>query len=152
MTADAPARRPPDPVNAAPTQAEQERQQARRLGAWSIAWTLLTLVIWGWFAFLTLADYGPESGDRPMCRGLLVGPLSEDILCRDPLRQWPALLGILALAVMVTASAAATTVYAKVLSRLARRDWPGVPGAGLTADGRCSHPRDRPTERLSRPR
>ncbi|MER7467019.1 hypothetical protein [Streptomyces sp. NPDC097981] len=44
----------------------------------------------------------------------------------DALRQWPALLGILALAVIVTVSAEATIVYAKVLSRLAHRDGPGV--------------------------
>ncbi|WP_432074083.1 hypothetical protein [Streptomyces wuyuanensis] len=126
MTGDAPARQTPDPAHAAPAHAEQERRQARRVGAWSVAWTLLTLVVWGWFAFLMLADYGPESGGRPMCRGPLVGPSSEDVLCRDPLREWPALLGILALAVMVSVSAAATTVYAKVLSHLARRDGPGL--------------------------
>ncbi|WP_189279177.1 hypothetical protein [Streptomyces atratus] len=48
---------------------------------------LLALVIWGWFAFLLLADYGPEFGDGALCRGPLVGPPSEVSLCRDPLRQ-----------------------------------------------------------------
>lgn len=85
-------------------------------------WMILALMIWAWFAFLVLADYGPEYGDRPMCRGPLVGPPSEDVVCRDSLRDWPALLGILALAAIATAVAAATMVYAKVLSRLARRD------------------------------
>lgn len=41
------------------------------------------------------------------------------------MREWPALLGILALAVLATVIAAATMVYAKVLSRLDRRDAPG---------------------------
>ncbi|MFD6968734.1 hypothetical protein [Streptomyces sp. NPDC059979] len=87
---------------------------------------LLSLVIWGWFAFLMLADYGPEFGDRAICRGPVVDLSSEDFECRDALRQWPALLGILALALMATVCAAATMVYAKVLSRLAHRDRPGV--------------------------
>ncbi|MFE4254908.1 hypothetical protein ACFRU3_36585 [Streptomyces sp. NPDC056910] len=91
-----------------------------------IAWMLLALVVWGWIAFLMLADYGPEFGTRAMCRGPLAGPSSEAVLCRSELRQWPALLGILALAVIATIIAAATTVYAKVLSRLARRNGPGV--------------------------
>ncbi|MFD7915162.1 hypothetical protein ACFV30_31315 [Streptomyces sp. NPDC059752] len=126
MTADVPAQQTPDPAHAAPAHAEKERQQANRVEAWSIAWMLLALAIWGWFAFLMLADYGPEFGDRALCRGPLVDPSSKDSLCRDALRQWPALLGILALAVIVTVSAAATIVYAKVLSRLAHRDGPGV--------------------------
>ncbi|AXE78192.1 hypothetical protein P6B95_18495 [Streptomyces atratus] len=84
---------------------------------------LLALVIWGWFAFLLLADYGPEFGDGALCRGPLVGPPSEVSLCRDPLRQWPALLGVLALAVIVTIFA---IVYAEILSRLAHRDGLGV--------------------------
>ncbi|MFI5671216.1 hypothetical protein [Streptomyces sp. NPDC051704] len=126
MIADMPAQQTADAANAAPAHAEQERQRARRVEAWSIAWMLLALAIWGWFAFLMLADYGPEFGDRALCRGPLVGPSSEDSLCHDQLRQWPALLGILALAVIVTVSAAATIVYAKVLSRLAHRDGSGV--------------------------
>ncbi|MCM9083079.1 hypothetical protein OG818_15405 [Streptomyces virginiae] len=126
MTADMPAQQTADAANVVPAHAEQEHQRARRVEAWSIVWVLLALAIWGWFAFLMLADYGPEFGGRALCRGPLVGPSSDDSLCRDPLRQWPALLGILALAVIVTVSAAATIVYAKVLSRLARRDGPSV--------------------------
>ncbi|MGW7436790.1 hypothetical protein [Streptomyces sp. NPDC054849] len=126
MAVDVPAQKAPEAGDAAPAHAEQEHRQARRIEVWSIVWMLLALVIWGWFAFLMLADYGPEFGDKAMCRGPLVGPSSEDSLCRDALRQWPALLGILALAVIVTVSAAATLVYAKVLSRLAHRDRPGV--------------------------
>ncbi|MFD7812917.1 hypothetical protein ACFV6E_08235 [Streptomyces sp. NPDC059785] len=122
MTADAPAPHTPDPAATAPTHAEQERRRRRRTDIWSFVWTLLTLVIWGWFAFLMLADYGPESANGHKCPGPLTGPASEDVLCRDDLRQWPALLGILALAVLTTVAAAATTVYAKVLAHLARRE------------------------------
>ncbi len=123
MTADETTPPAPAPACAAPGQAQRD---ARRIDAWSIAWMFLALVIWGWFAFLMLADYGPESGSGAMCRGPLVGPPSESVLCRSELRQWPALLGILALAVMATVVAAATTVYARLLSRLARRDGPGA--------------------------
>ncbi|MEU9946509.1 hypothetical protein [Streptomyces lavendulae] len=123
MVADVPAKQTPD---AAPVHAEQEHRQARRIEGWSIVWMLLAMVLWGWFVFLMLADYGPEFGERAMCRGPLVDPSPKDSLCRDALRQWPALLGILALAVIVTVSAAATIVYAKVLSRLAHRDGPGA--------------------------
>jgi hypothetical protein len=121
MTADAPAQQTPDPADAAPAHAERERRQAGRIEGWSIAWMLLALVIWALFAFLMLADYGPEYGDKALCRGPLTGPSSQDSRCRDQLHQWPALLGILAVAVMVTVTAAATMVYAKVLSRLAHR-------------------------------
>ncbi|WP_328775681.1 hypothetical protein OHU17_08915 [Streptomyces goshikiensis] len=87
---------------------------------------LLAMLMWGCFAFLMLSDYGPQSGDRALCRGPLVRPVSESSLCRDELRQWPALLGVLALAAVVTVVAAATTVYAKVLSRLAHHEPPGA--------------------------
>ncbi|NEB40040.1 hypothetical protein [Streptomyces sp. SID14515] len=120
---------PPTPAATEPaTDAapEQGRRDARRMDSWSIAWMFLALVVWGWFAFLMLADYGPDFGSGAKCRGPLVGPLSEDNLCRSELRQWPALLGILALAVITTVIAAATMVYAKLLSRLARRDGPGA--------------------------
>ncbi|MFE6833381.1 hypothetical protein ACFVFI_00850 [Streptomyces sp. NPDC057705] len=127
MTAEVPARQTPDASGTAPAQAGQEHRRARRIEAWSIAWMLLALAVWGWFAFLMLADYGPEFGDRALCRAPLVDPSSsEDTRCSDPLRQWPALLGILALAAVVTVSAAATIVYAKVLARLAHRDGPGA--------------------------
>lgn len=145
MTADVPAdvaaQRAPDPAQApkAPqasqasaARAEREHRRARRMEAWSIAWMLLALAIWGWFAFLMLADYGPEFGGKAACRGPLVGPLSEDRQCRDALRQWPALLGVLALATVATVSAAATIVYAKVLSRLADRDPAAATGGPRT--------------------
>jgi hypothetical protein len=123
VTADETAPPAPAPVSAAP---EQARRDARRFDAWSIGWLFLALVVWAWFAFLMLADYGPEYGSGAMCRAPLHGPPSEDVLCRSELRQWPALLGILALAVLATVIAAATMVYAKVLSRLARHDGTGA--------------------------
>ncbi|WP_103533130.1 hypothetical protein [Streptomyces sp. SM11] len=121
MTADETTPPAPAPADAV---SEQTRRDARRFDAWSIAWLFLALAIWAWFAFLMLADYGPESGSGAMCRSPLAGPPSDAVLCRSELRQWPALLGILALAVMATVIAAATMVYAKLLSRLARRDGP----------------------------
>ncbi|AXE22156.1 hypothetical protein C0216_00710 [Streptomyces globosus] len=127
MTADSPTQHTPDPVAATPAPRTEEERQAGRVEAWSIGWMILALVVWGWFAFLLLADYGPDYGDRPLCPGPLVGPVSEDTRCEDDaMRQWPALMGVLALAVITTVTAAATTVYAKVLFRLARRGGPGV--------------------------
>lgn len=102
---------------------------------WSIVWMLLAMVIWGWFAFLMFADYGPDvpsyQGSRSLCQGPLVEPSPQDRVCRsDELRQWPALLSILALAVVATVTAAATMVYAKVLSRLAHGEASGVRSQG----------------------
>ncbi|MFG2335556.1 hypothetical protein [Streptomyces yangpuensis] len=125
MTADAQGPDTPDTATAVLARSEEQRQ-AGRVEGWSIAWMLLAMAVWGWFLFLMLADYGPEYGGRPECRGPLVGPLSEDRSCRDALREWPALLGILALAVIATVVAAATTVYAKVLTRLSGRERPGA--------------------------
>ncbi|MEU3053820.1 hypothetical protein [Streptomyces griseus] len=120
---------PPTPAATDPAP-DQGRRDARRMDSWSIAWMFLALVVWGWFAFLMLADYGPESYGRARCRGPLIGPLSESPLCQSALRQWPALLGILALAVLATVIAAATMVYAKVLSRLDCRAGPGATPQG----------------------
>ncbi|MFG3350277.1 hypothetical protein ACGF1Z_35130 [Streptomyces sp. NPDC048018] len=122
MTADAPAPRTPDSASASSAARTEEQRQASRVEAWSIGWMILALVIWGWFAFLLLADYGPEYGGRPVCPGPLVGLASKGGRCADDtLRQWPAIMGVLALAVITTVTAAATTVYAKVLLRLAHR-------------------------------
>ncbi|MFH8767824.1 hypothetical protein ACIF83_26185 [Streptomyces sp. NPDC085866] len=107
----------------APTEAC--RRKADRVEKWSIAWMLMAMVMWGVFLFLLLADYGPQihsyDGTESLCRGPLIEPSPTNNGCgHDELRQWPALLGILALAVVPTVAAAATTVYAKVLSRLAQ--------------------------------
>ncbi|MFC9425372.1 hypothetical protein [Streptomyces sp. NPDC056987] len=85
---------------------------------------LLALVIWGVFAWLLIADYGPDYRGRPMCRGPLIELPSDSFRCRDAWREWPALLGVLALAVLATVVAAATTVYERLLSRLAGRNNP----------------------------
>ncbi|MGV9288788.1 hypothetical protein [Streptomyces sp. NPDC003719] len=107
---------------------EAERAGARAAGRadkWSIVWILLALALWGCFAILLLSSYGPEShsyGAGPgeqRCKGPLIDPFQRvDGVCDSELRQWPALLGILALSTIATAVAAATTVYAKLLPRL----------------------------------
>ncbi|GGX66492.1 hypothetical protein GCM10010510_08360 [Streptomyces anandii JCM 4720] len=103
---------------------EVRHKEVARIDKWSIAWLLLTLALWGLLAFLLLASYGPEVEAYPgvkegMCKGPLLArfPRPDDCL-GDQWRQWPALLGVTALAVISTVVAAATTVYAKVLSRL----------------------------------
>ncbi|CAM5616933.1 hypothetical protein [Streptomyces avidinii] len=115
----------------APEQAERTTRDARRIEGWSIFWMLLALLIWGCFIFLMVADYGPEissyKGTRAVCQGPLGDPSPQDRVCRsDQWRQWPALVGILALASLATVTAAATMVYAKVLSRLGHSDGSGV--------------------------
>ncbi|MEW2138912.1 hypothetical protein AB0892_20335 [Streptomyces sp. NPDC005409] len=132
MAADETAQEAPVPAATAREHAGNVGQDARRIEKWSVVWMLLTMAIWGWFAFLMLSDYGPEvstyQGTRALCRGPLVEPSPQDRVCRgDDLRQWPALLGILALAFVATIVAAATTVYAKTLSRLASSDGAGAP-------------------------
>ncbi|MFE3824129.1 hypothetical protein [Streptomyces sp. NPDC059092] len=73
-----------------------------------------------------IADYGPERSGRPICRGPLIELPSDSFRCRDAWREWPALLGVLALAVLATVVAAATTVYERLLSRLARQNNPAA--------------------------
>ncbi|MES9805134.1 hypothetical protein [Streptomyces cinereoruber] len=127
----------PSPVPSSDAR-ERERRHAQRAEGWSIVWMLVALLVWGWFAFLMLADYGPEYDGRAVCRGPLVGPLPEGRRCEDAWRAWPALLGVLALATLTTVTAAATTVYARVLTRLAHRDRPSVPlseGPGAPSRG-----------------
>ncbi|SMF16131.1 hypothetical protein [Streptomyces sp. Amel2xC10] len=112
--------------------ADKARDDASRMDKWSVAWTFLALALWGLFCFLMLADHGPEtssySGTGTLCRGPLLDPDPSHEICReDDLRQWPALLGILALALLMTITAAATTVYAKLLNRLARAEGQAEP-------------------------
>ncbi|MFF2787990.1 hypothetical protein ACFVT6_14660 [Streptomyces sp. NPDC058049] len=115
------------PACTEPGRAGKTGRDARRIEGWSIAWMLLAMAIWGWFAILMLADYGPEApsyqGSSSLCRGPFVEPSPQERVCRsDELRQWPSLLGILALAAVATVTAAATMVYAKVLARLAHSE------------------------------
>ncbi|MFD4971657.1 hypothetical protein [Streptomyces sp. NPDC058424] len=98
---------------------------AERMDKWSIGWVLVAMVMWGVLAVLMLSSYGPDasswdSAAEPRCKGPLLAPFQRDSsVCHSELRQWPALLGFLALAVIPTIIAAAVTVYAKLLSRLA---------------------------------
>lgn len=73
-------------AEAAPANSRKAGQDARRIEAWSLAWMLLALVIWGWFLFLMLADYGPEmpsyAGGRAVCRGPFVEPSPQNRVCR----------------------------------------------------------------------
>ncbi|MGW5124375.1 hypothetical protein ACWEQ7_10020 [Streptomyces sp. NPDC004069] len=106
--------------------ADEMSRDAERMEKWSIAWVLLALAMWGVVVILMVSSYGPDadlwsSTSNPRCEGPLLSPFQRDsYACHSELRQWPALLGFLALAVIPTIIAAAVTVYAKVLSRLAR--------------------------------
>ncbi|WP_405451029.1 hypothetical protein [Streptomyces erythrochromogenes] len=131
MAADETALEVSDSADAALGRAGKVSQDAGRIEAWSIAWMIMALVIWGWFAFLMFADYGPEQGSRSLCRGPFVEPSPQDRVCRsDEMRQWPTLLGILALAAVATVTAAATMVYSKVLLRLAHGEASGPRSQG----------------------
>jgi len=113
-------------VKAGEGQESQAFRDAGRADKWSVGWILVAVGLWMWFAFLMLSSYGPESYDGvPRCEGPLIAPLQQDgYFCDSELRQWPALLGILALSSIATVVAAATTVYAKLLSRLAKASGP----------------------------
>ncbi|MFJ3140260.1 hypothetical protein ACIPK5_30765 [Streptomyces sp. NPDC086843] len=80
---------------------DQFRRDGHRIEKWSVGWMLLSLAMWAWFGYrwLTNDDQG-------------FGRQGEDS---------HALVGILALAVVPTIIAAATTAYAQVMFRLARQ-------------------------------
>ncbi|MFJ2718597.1 hypothetical protein [Streptomyces sp. NPDC087437] len=105
--------------------AEGVLRDAERMEKWSIAWVMVALALWGVLVVLMVSSYGPDaspwdSTSDPRCEGPLLAPFQPNSsVCRSELRQWPALLGFLALAVVPTIVAAAVTVYAKLLSRLA---------------------------------
>jgi hypothetical protein len=111
---------------AAPADEKREHDKtlrdADRMDKWSIAWTLIALLMWGVFAMLMLASDSPDaSADGRGCQGPLIAALQgEGAACDDGMRQWPVLLGVLALTLIPTLVAAATTVYARLLDRLAR--------------------------------
>lgn len=120
---------PATPSGAQDAPTEACRRKAERVEKWSIAWMLLALVMWGVLLFLLLADYGPQihsyDGTESLCRGPLIEPSPTNNECgHDELRQWPALLGILALAVVPTVVAAATTVYAKLIKAIGKLPTP----------------------------
>ncbi|MFE9310763.1 hypothetical protein ACIQCF_34075 [Streptomyces sp. NPDC088353] len=105
--------------------ADGVHRDAERMEKWSIAWVMVALAMWGVLAVLMVSSYGPDaspwdSTSDPRCEGPLLAPFQQtSSVCHSELRQWPALLGFLALAVIPTIVAAAVTVYAKLLSRLA---------------------------------
>ncbi|MBD0839088.1 hypothetical protein [Streptomyces sp. TRM68416] len=82
--------------------------------------------MWLLFAYLMIVSYGTagpsyHSVDDPPCKGPLFEPVPQDSRCDSELRQWPALLGILALTLLATVVAAATLVYARVAARVTVR-------------------------------
>jgi hypothetical protein len=85
---------------------EQFRRDAQRIEKWSVGWIILALAMWVWFGYRLLTDDDQGFGRH-----------SED---------GRTLVGILALAVVPTITAAATTVYAQVLFRLARQAMPAA--------------------------
>ncbi|MFC7984600.1 hypothetical protein [Streptomyces sp. NPDC057336] len=108
---------------AAATGPSRDLRDASRADKWSVAFVMLAAALWAYFAYLMLASYGPELHDgEPRCKGPLIEPFEQDgYHCHSELRQWPALLGILALSTVASVIAAATTVHARVLARLAGR-------------------------------
>ncbi|WP_432247916.1 hypothetical protein ACRAR1_08730 [Streptomyces sanyensis] len=128
MSDDIPDGQAPGTAASAPAHTVQDPREARRVGRRALLWSAVAVAAWVWFAYLMVTDYASPSGGD-MCRGPLIDPAyTEYERCRDSLRQWPALLGVLALAVVTSTVAAATLVYSRVLYRLARRDghvmWP----------------------------
>ncbi|WP_112465408.1 hypothetical protein [Streptomyces triticisoli] len=116
-------------------------RDADRMDKWSIAWTLTALLMWGVFAMLMLASDSPDAsgsaGGRG-CQGPLIAAFQErGAACEGGMRQWPVLLGVLVLALIPTIVAAATTVYARLLSRLATAL--GETGGGTRSDGEKDH-------------
>lgn len=104
-------------------EARQALLDAGRADKWSIALILLALALWICFAILMLSSYGPETYEgEARCEGPLIAPFQQRSVsvCDSELREWPALLGILAVSSVATVVAAATTVYAKLLARLAK--------------------------------
>ncbi|MGW2895967.1 hypothetical protein ACWDAO_15430 [Streptomyces sp. NPDC001212] len=86
---------------------------------------MVALAMWGALMVLMVSSYGAAaslwgSTSDPRREGPPLAPFQRNSsVCHSELRQWPALLGSLALAVVPTIVAAAVTVYAKPLSRLA---------------------------------
>ncbi|MEU9985469.1 hypothetical protein AB0E10_01450 [Streptomyces sp. NPDC048045] len=95
---------------------EQCLRDADRIEKWSIAWTLAAIGMWCWFLYLLL--FGYEAGGVE-CRGPMFHAAQDYSPCDSDMRQWPVLLGVLALAVIPTVIAATTMLYAKLLYRIA---------------------------------
>ncbi|WP_250404697.1 hypothetical protein [Streptomyces cellostaticus] len=95
---------------------EQILRDVDRIEKWSIVWTLAAIGMWCWFLCLMLIGY--EAGGVE-CRAPLFHAEQDYSPCDSGMRQWPVLLGVLALAVIPTVIAAITTLYAKLLCRIA---------------------------------
>ncbi|WP_330302317.1 MULTISPECIES: hypothetical protein [unclassified Streptomyces] len=97
---------------------EQYQRDAERIEKWSIFWVLVAIAMWVWFLYLLLVPHESPSGAR--CHAPLFDLAGQTGGCYAEMRQWPALLGILALAVVPSIVGAATTLYAKILFRTVR--------------------------------
>ncbi|MFC7263481.1 MULTISPECIES: hypothetical protein [Streptomyces] len=97
---------------------EQYQRDAERIEKWSIFWVLVAIAMWVWFLYLLLVPHESPSGAR--CHAPLFDLAEQTGGCYAEMRQWPALLGILALAVVPSIVGAATTLYAKILFRTVR--------------------------------
>ncbi|MFJ9818111.1 hypothetical protein ACIRU3_23165 [Streptomyces sp. NPDC101151] len=95
---------------------EQCLRDADRIDKWSIAWALVAISMWCWFLYLLL--FGYEAGGVE-CRAPLFHAAQDYSPCDSGMRQWPVLLGVLALALIPTVIAAITALYAKLLYRIA---------------------------------
>ncbi|MEU6216774.1 hypothetical protein ABZ845_04530 [Streptomyces sp. NPDC047022] len=115
---------------------ERCRRDGERIDNWSTVWTVLAIALWITFIVLLLTSYGPEidsySGARDnMCKGpLFASPRPSEECLSYQWHQWPALLGVSALAVLLTITAAATAVYAKILTRMASAGGHSASGTG----------------------
>ncbi|MEU4931071.1 hypothetical protein AB0G54_31980 [Streptomyces yokosukanensis] len=95
---------------------EQCLRDADRIEKWSLVWALVTMGMWGWFLYLLLVGYKAGGVE---CRAPLFHAAQDYSPCDSSMRQWPVLLGVLALAVIPTVIAAIAMVYAKLLYRIA---------------------------------
>ena len=99
-------------------------RDADRMDNWSRAWIGLAMLAWGWFGYLLVGSYGPDSGGS--CGSPLDNPFPESDVCRAAeMHQWPAIVGVLGLTVVLTVLAAGTTLYRHLLSRLAEASGSG---------------------------
>ncbi|MBP2049277.1 hypothetical protein J2Z21_002208 [Streptomyces griseochromogenes] len=93
------------------------RRDADHMEKWSMVWVLVAICMWVWFLFLLLFEY--KAGGGIKCKAPLFRDAEGYGACNSGMRQWPALLGVLALAVIPTVLAATTTLYSRLLYRMA---------------------------------
>ncbi|MES4887187.1 hypothetical protein [Streptomyces sp. NPDC096012] len=95
---------------------EKSLRDADRIEKWSIFWMLAAIGMWVWFLYLLF--FGYEAGGVK-CRAPMFHADQDYGPCDSGMRQWPVLLGVLALAMIPTVIAAITSLYAKLLYRIA---------------------------------